>query len=60
LIRAVRYSALLQSVARGLRDTSDTPLVLSQWNQTYSTTFTGNAYLYQIAQDTITLRNLMP
>ena len=60
LIRAVRYSALLQSAAQGLRDTSDTPAVLSQWNQRYSTTFTGNGYLYQIAQDTITLRNLMP
>jgi len=60
LIRAVRYSALLQSVAQGSRDASDTPLVLNQWNQTYSTTFTGSAYLYQIAQDTITLRNLMP
>ncbi len=60
LIRAVRYSALLQSVAQGLRDTSDTPPVLGQWNKLYSTTFTGNAYLYQIAQDTITLRNLMP
>lgn len=60
LIRTVRYSALLQSVAQGLRDTSDTPPVLGQWNKLYSTTFTGNAYLYQIAQDTITLRNLMP
>lgn len=60
LIRAVRYSALLQAVAQGLRDTSETPPVLSQWNQRYSTTFTGNSYLYQVAQDTITLRNLMP
>ncbi|MEH3021122.1 MAG: PilW family protein [Pseudomonas oryzihabitans] len=60
LIRTVRYAALMQSTAQGTRDSSDTPAVLSQWNGRYSTTFTGNAYLYQIAQDTITLRNLMP
>ena len=60
LIRAVRYSALMQSIGQGLRDSTDTPPVLGQWNQLYATTFTGNAYLYQIAQDTITLRNLMP
>jgi len=60
LIRTVRYSALMQSVTQGVRDSNETPAVLSQWNGRYATNLTGNAYLYQIAQDTITLRNLMP
>lgn len=60
LIRTVRYSALMQAPAQGVRDSSETPAVLTQWNGRYATPFTGNAYLYQIAQDTITLRNLMP
>ncbi|KTT13793.1 hypothetical protein RSA46_23675 [Pseudomonas oryzihabitans] len=60
LILTVRYSALMQAPVQGVRDSSETPAVLTQWNGRYSTSFTGNAYLYQIAQDTITLRNLMP
>jgi type IV pilus assembly protein PilW len=59
-IGAVRYAALMQSGSSTIRDTTDVPKVLSDWNTRFSGTISDNTKIYQIVQDTIMLRNQMP
>lgn len=60
-IRAVRYAVLMQSPGNGVRENADNP-VLSQWQSLYGTgdKITDSKQIYQIAEGTVTLRNLMP
>jgi len=59
-IGAVRYAALMQSGSSAIRDTTDVPKVLSDWNTRFGGTISDNTKVYQIVQDTIMLRNQMP
>lgn len=59
-IGAVRYAALMQSGSSTIRDTTDVPKVLSDWNTRFSGTISDNTKIYQIVQGTIMLRNQMP
>lgn len=59
-IGAVRYAALMQSGSSTIRDTTDVPKVLSDWNTRFTGTISDNTKIYQIVQDTIMLRNQMP
>ncbi|MDB6050985.1 MAG: pilW [Pseudomonas sp.] len=59
-VRAIRYSALMQSISpAAVRDTSDTPKVLADWNTRYAGTVIDKTKIYQIVQGTVMLRNLM-
>jgi type IV pilus assembly protein PilW len=58
-VLAVRYAALLQSGASTIRDSSDKPKALADWNARYAGTITDNTKVYQIVQGTVMLRNLM-
>ncbi|MDT4865174.1 hypothetical protein FQZ97_999620 [compost metagenome] len=59
-IRAVSYTALLQSEGKNLRDGIDNG-VLAQWKSMYpNDKVTDSGELYQIARGTVVLRNLMP
>lgn len=58
-VLAVRYAALLQSGASTIRDSTDIPKVLTDWNARYAGVVTCNAQVYQIVQGTVMLRNLM-
>ncbi|MEB0042449.1 MULTISPECIES: PilW family protein [unclassified Pseudomonas] len=58
-IGAVRYAALMQSGSSSIRDTTDVPKALSDWNTRFSGTIADNTKIYQIVQDTIMIRNQM-
>lgn len=59
-VGAIRYAALLQSGTSIIRDTSDTPKALSDWNSRYTSTVSDKTKIYQIVQGTIMLRNQLP
>jgi len=58
-IGAVRYAALMQNGASMIRDTTDVPKILSDWNTRFSGTISDNTKIYQIVQGTIVIRNQM-
>lgn len=60
-VGSVRYSALLQSEdIHSLTDSTSAP-VLNNWKSRYTdTTVTDTSKIYQIAQSTVMLRNVMP
>jgi type IV pilus assembly protein PilW len=59
-IGAVRYAALMQSMGgASIRDSSDVPAALTEWNSRYGTSLNDTTRLYQIVQGTVTLRNQM-
>lgn len=58
-VLAVRYAALLQSGASTIRDSTDTPKALADWNARYAGVIADNTKVYQIVQGTVMLRNLM-
>ena len=61
IVGAVRYAALMQSVGgAAIRDSSDLPAALTEWNSRYSTTLNDTTKLYQIVQGTVMLRNQLP
>jgi type IV pilus assembly protein PilW len=60
VIRAVRYSALMQSAGTSrIRDSDDIPPILADWNARFGGVVVGNTQIYQIVQSTIMLRNQM-
>jgi type IV pilus assembly protein PilW len=58
IVGAVRYAALMQSIGgASIRDSTDIPLALTEWNSRYGTTLNDTTRLYQIVQGTVMLRN---
>lgn len=60
-VGAVRFAALMQSPGgSSIRDSSDVPKALTEWNSRYGTTLNDTTRLYQIVQGTVMLRNQLP